>query len=296
MNGNMKKKEGFRGQKAIVIPKTVINNRCAKNPVIGSLYITNMGYYPKAQYHYRQRLQGADQHILIYCHEGSGMIKLDKTEYRIEAGDFFLIPGKTKHSYGADEHNPWTIYWVHFKGTAANEIVELCKKNNNWKGFAGAGVKSLELFQEIYSQFERGYGTDTLLYANMCFWHFLGTLLFHEKAEKPHSQHNKNAVDKAIDLFSTHIDQVLTLEEIAAAANLSPAHFSTVFKKKTGFSPIEYFNHLKIQKACQYLQFTNLLIKEIAHALGIQDQYYFSRLFTRVMGISPNDYREKRNQ
>lgn len=296
MNGNRKKKEGFQGQKAIVIPKPVINNQCAQNPVINNLYITNMGYYPKAKYHYRQRLHGADQHILIYCHEGSGMIKLNKTEYHLEAGDFFLIPGNTKHSYGADEHNPWTIYWIHFKGSAANEVAELCKKNNNWKGFAGAGAKSLELFEEIYSQLERGYGTDTLLYANMCFWHFLGTLLFHDKAVTPHNTQNKSAVDKAIDLFSNNIHQLLTLEQIAAAANLSPAHFSTVFKKKTGFSPIEYFNHLKIQKACQYLQFTNMLIKEIAHALGIQDQYYFSRLFTRVMGISPNDYREKRNQ
>lgn len=45
---------------------------------------------------------------------------------------------------------------------------------------------------------------------------------------------------------------------------------------------------------CQYLLFTRLRIKEISQELGIEDQYYFSRMFTKVMGISPNDYREKR--
>ena len=47
--------------------------------------------------------------------------------------------------------------------------------------------------------------------------------------------------------------------------------------KKTGYSPVIYFNHLKIQHACQYLQFTTLRVNEIALKLGIEDPYYFSR-------------------
>ena len=51
---------------------------------------------------------------------------------------------------------------------------------------------------------------------------------------------------------------------------------------------------LKVQKACQYLLFTDLRIKEIANKLGIEDQYYFSRMFTKIMGMSPVAYRIKR--
>ena len=58
---------------------------------------------------------------------------------------------------------------------------------------------------------------------------------------------------------------------------------------------VEYFNHLKIQKACQFLSFTDMPFKELSINVGIDDQYYFSRMFSRLMGISPTEYR-KRNQ
>jgi AraC-like DNA-binding protein len=76
--------------------------------------------------------------------------------------------------------------------------------------------------------------------------------------------------------------------------HISLSHYSALFKKKTGYPPLEYFNHIKIQKACQFLQFTNLQVKEIAYKLGINDPFYFSRLFTNVMGFSPLDYRKQK--
>ena len=70
----VRKKEGFQGQKAIVIPRKILSRLCAHNNVIGNMYITDIGYYPKAKFHYRERLHGADQHILIYCLEGRGVV------------------------------------------------------------------------------------------------------------------------------------------------------------------------------------------------------------------------------
>ena len=289
-----KKKEGFQGQKAIVIPRQILNSRCAKNDVISNLFVTDIGYYPKAKFHFRERPHGADQHILIYCHEGKGRVIIKKTEYAIEAGNFFVILAKTSHMYEAGEDNPWTIYWVHFKGSTASQLVSLIEKQTGLKSFIQYSKKSIELFNEIYGQLERGYSNDNLAYANMCMWHFLTTFLYNEKYDPLSGQKNKDNCDIVIDFLSNNINKVLTLGEIAGLVNLSPSHFSFLFKKKTGFSPIEYFNHLKVQKACQYLLFTNLRIKEISRELGIEDQYYFSRLFTKIMGIAPNDYREKR--
>lgn len=129
----------------------------------------------------------------------------------------------------------------------------------------------------------------------MCLWHFLTTFLFNNRYGTQGAIICKDSVDIAIDYLSNNISNALTIESIAGKVNLSPNYFSTLFKNKTGFTPIEYFNHLKVQKACQYLLFTNLRIKEISLELGIEDQYYFSRMFTKVMGIPPQEYRDKKN-
>ncbi len=291
----IKKKEGFEGQKAVVIPRTILAQKCAKNAVIGNLYVTDIGYYPKAMYHYRKRPLGADQYILIYCYEGEGSVRIETTEYNLESGDFIIIPIKTAHDYQASEINPWTIYWMHFKGKSANLLLEqLQKQLNGYNGFVRGNETILELFNEMYDQLSKGYGTDNLMYTNMCLWHFLGKFIYNNKCHPNGPLNPTSPVDQAINFLSKKVESVLTLEEIARMVNLSPAHFSVTFKKKTGFSPIEYFNHLKVQKACQYLLFTNQRIKEIAQAVGIDDPYYFSRLFTKVMGMSPNEYREKK--
>jgi len=156
MNEETKKKEGFQGQKAIVIPRQILNNRCAKNDVINILYVTDIGYYPKARFHFRERPQGADQNILIYCHEGKGKVHLRNTEYQIESGEFIIIPMKTAHMYEADEEKPWTIYWVHFKGNTSAQIISTMEKKSGLKGFIHYSKKNIELFNEIYNQLERG--------------------------------------------------------------------------------------------------------------------------------------------
>lgn len=290
-----RKKEGFQGQKAIVVPKKIITSQCATNSLISTLYITDLGYYPKATSHYRERPHGADQHILIYCLEGKGEVTIKKNKYLVEAGDFFIVPMKTAHTYAADATDPWTIYWMHFKGKTADAIVELLQQRyNGHKGYKQNYEKSIGLFKEMYNQLERGYSMDHLIYSNMCLSHFLATFVYTNTYTETGEINNKDINDLAIDFLSKNLDKTVKLEEIAASVNLSPSYFSHVFRKKTGFTPIEYFNHLKVQKACQYLLFTGLRIKEIALELGIEDQFYFSRMFTKVMGTSPKEYREKR--
>ncbi len=91
-----------------------------------------------------------------------------------------------------------------------------------------------------------------------------------------------------------NLHKQLTLEEIAAYAKYSPTYLSNIFSQKSGMSIINYFNLLKIQKACSLLDFTDKKIKEIAYELAFNDPYYFSKVFTKHMHLSPREYREKK--
>ena len=67
---------------------------------------------------------------------------------------------------------------------------------------------------------------------------------------------------------------------------------TSLFKQSTGYSPIDYFIQMKMQKASQQLNFSNLSVKAIAMNMGFDDPYYFSRRFRKIMGSSPKIYRE----
>src|SRR5574337_6453 len=294
----IKKKEGFQGQRAIVLPRKIISDLCLTNAITKGLYVTDIGYYPKAKHHYRQRQHGADQHILIYCVEGKGQVQIGKRHYHLSPDDLIIIPAGVPHNYSADEKDSWTIYWIHFKCTIANAVVDaMIAQFKGHRGTITYQQKRVQLFDDIYGNLERGYGNDNLNYANMCLWHFLSSFLYDEKFNLSERKESKQdtVIEPSINFMQQHLSEMLRLSDIAESVNVSVPHYSFLFRQKTGFAPMEYFNQLKIQKACQYLLFTDLRIKEIAEQLGIEDPYYFSRMFTRLMGVSPKEYRIKRH-
>jgi AraC-like DNA-binding protein len=292
----LKKKEGFTGQRSIVLPRKILAGMGENNPLAERLYVTDIGYYPKAQYHYRQRAHGIDQYILIYCVEGRGTAEIARKKYELEPGSFIIIPAGEQHCYSASEENSWTIYWVHFKGADARTLVSaLMDKFHHHQGAVAFQAKRISLFEDIYACLERGYGNDNLSYANVCLYHYIASFVYQDKFNLTDNQQAGDAVELSINYMQQHLACSLSLEEIAASINFSASHYSAIFRKKTGFSPIEYFNHLKIQKACQYLIFTDLRIKEISDKLGIEDPFYFSRMFNKLMGMSPNQYRVRKH-
>lgn len=88
-----------------------------------------------------------------------------------------------------------------------------------------------------------------------------------------------------------NVERQLTLQKIADYTGYSTSHFSMLFHKGTGHGPLNYFNMMKVKKACELLETTDMKINQICSKVGIDDAYYFSRLFSKTVGISPQKYR-----
>jgi AraC-like DNA-binding protein len=290
----MQKSRGFEGELIIEIPKVAIA-KCKTLPLIHSLYISRMGFYPKALHHYYQRPMGISETILIYCTNGNGWVQLQKEKINIQPGEIFVIPKNTIHSYAADKQNPWTIYWFHFAGINADDAVNvIMNKDNNSGVQVGFSTERNDIFNQIATTFLKGYSASNLLLANLSLPYYLATFTSPEHFQKNEvKQPHISPSDRAIKFMQQNLTKTLTLDTIAQAAHLSVSFFSRKFKQDTGYAPIEYFNHLRIQKACQLLHFSELRINEVASEIGIDDPFYFSRLFKQQMGVSPVKYRKR---
>lgn len=290
----VRQKDGFSGERSVVLPKMILD-MMGRDPVMSHLHITDIGYYPKAANHYRERREPIDQYVFIYCVDGGGAYSVDGRSFRVEANHYFILPAGKPHSYGADMQNPWTIYWIHFRGDLAGHIAcGAATPQAVSPGLFSRIDNRNALFDEILETLENGLGIENLRYAMSIFHHYLGSLRYiHQYRELGEKTNEDNVVEATIHYMKENIEKRITLPELSRFAGYSVSHLSTLFRTKTGHSPLGYCNLLKVQRACALIDNSAMKLNQICYKVGIGDPYYFSRFFSKIMGMSPRDYRRR---
>ena len=274
-----------------IVPEFMINS-LAEHPLTRDCYPVAIGYYPYAYGHRMERQQHQD-HLLIFCTDGEGTVDADNTTLNIQAGDILVLPKGTSHRYQAKTHKPWSIYWVHFSGELSNLFLEpLLNEQQNLIILNPDGhskiVRDFEMLLEVR---QTGYNQRSFIHAS----NLLKQLLSYLSASHPRTKTREGLY---FDLSAVHalmqekLHGQLALGELAEKVNLSKYHFSSKYKAITGQSPIQHFLHLKMEHACFLLDISDNSIKTISRNLGYDDSYYFSRLFKKIIGISPREYRQ----
>lgn len=106
------------------------------------------------------------------------------------------------------------------------------------------------------------------------------------------SNNTKNILDTVEQYFKNHIADEISIHDVAEQVNLNVSYLSREFKKHRGISPIEYLTQLRIEKAKQLLlDPANMMFKDIATLVGYQNQYYFSKVFKLITGLTPTKYK-----
>lgn len=114
----------------------------------------------------------------------------------------------------------------------------------------------------------------------------------YEKAARLKRQDENRPIRIVKQYMAEHYQEPLTLEQVSAIAELSPAYLSTIFKKDTGMTFLEYLSKIRMDTAKQLLKETNRTVADICKTVGYNDVRYFTKTFTKYSGLKPNEYRK----
>jgi AraC family transcriptional regulator len=96
---------------------------------------------------------------------------------------------------------------------------------------------------------------------------------------------------RSLELMRARLAEDISLDELAAEAQLSPYHFARMFKQSLGVPPRAYLTRLRMEKACELLEMTELPVTEIAFEVGYSSNQVLARVFLKHQRMSPSDYR-----
>jgi AraC-like DNA-binding protein len=283
-------RDGFTGQRMLVVPRQLVRE-ALQRPVTGRLLVTDAGWFPHAARHGRARAQGAREHILLLCTEGAGWCRTHDSQFTVPPGAAALLPANLPHAYGASHASPWTLWWFHFTGADALELVRAARRA------AGGPVTHLRdpapvasLVSQVIDALDSGPTTAGFTRAAGAAWNALAQVI---ATGRRGAGRNLSPVERAVDHLRSTTPQRTSVTALASMVGLSTSQLSAQFRRQLGVSPLRYQTRLRMTRARELLDRTCLSVSAVAREAGYDDPTYFSRQFARIHGMSPTAYRDR---
>lgn len=234
-------------------------------------------------------------YLFFIIAEGSGTLVYDGRKYSLSAGDCVFIDCRKPYSHTTSEENLWKLKWVHFYGPNMDGIYEKYTERGGRPHFTPNDVK---LFSELLTDLHVIANSEDYI-RDMRINEKITSLLTLIMAESWHTEHSIRTGSKKQSLQSVkvyleeHYREHLTLDDLSRQFYINKFYLSRAFKEQFGITIGSYLDQVRITHAKQLLRFSRLTVEEIGREVGISEAGYFNRVFKRVEGISPGEYRKK---
>ena len=223
--------------------------------------------------------------------EGEGTMCINDVEIHPSKGQLYLLPAKTTQVFFTDPDRPYRKYYCHFELTCQDsdlfEFIRLpfCVDAKDFD-------TAVSLFQNMIRACDSRDITasikakqsvfDLLVYYMECCPEG-STSLIENQIDTP--------LNNAIAFVEHHLDESATVQKMAEIAGYHPSHFTKLFQKRLGITPVQFIIRKKTDRAIELLTDTDLPVSSIAEALGFATQFYFSSFFKKQTGMTPSQYR-----
>jgi AraC-like DNA-binding protein len=238
--------------------------------------------YPDKNYKIIRR--GSRIACIEYVEDGQGYVNIDGKSFVAGAGDsYFLMRGRDQYYY-SDSERPWKKHFINLSGKLLDSLVE---------GYGLGEIsyfEGLDLSKELGAIIEIGKSgaedcTEELIA-------ILNRMMYKMHHHVKGSDGRSGAAADMKDFLNTRITSRFKIEELCKHISKSESQTIRIFKNAYGVTPYTYILDKKISLAKKLLSDTNLTVKQISDKLCFADEYYFSNLFKKKVGVTPSAFRK----
>lgn len=224
--------------------------------------------------------------VMEYVVKGHGTVTVEGQSYTAQAGDVYVIPPETDHTYYSSAEDPWIKIFFNVRGPLPRVLL---KAYGLWGRVVFPACELMPLFLQFYRLAQGGQLHDEVIAPCTLKLHEivqrLGALTQAEAAVSGEAHCLKNRLD-------SRLDSEITTEELAEAIHRSKDYVIKLFRREFHETPHAYLLRRKMEMAQGLLHDTHLSVAQVAAAVGYEDPHYFSNTFKKYTGVSPVQFRK----
>lgn len=227
--------------------------------------------------------------VLQHTISGRGSLRYENRNLKINAGETLLVIIPHNHRYWLAEGDRWEYFWLSMNGIEALRIHEMVL--NAQGPVLRLKPRTIDRLAACTLRLMQGEGETPGSASAIA---YEAAMHLHDDVFGPSDRilREQNSITRTLQHVSTHLSDELSVETLAEVAGLSRAHFSRSFASMTGLPPAEYVQQQRMRRAARLLMANrDMSVKEIAARCGMTENNYFSKVFRKIYGVSPTEFR-----
>lgn len=256
------------------------------------LYLQEVGSLQAVREHTSRR-KGLNSYLFFLIQKGSGHVTIDGETFAVQTGDCVFIDCKRSYAHTPAQDDLWTLQWIHFNGPSMGEIYAKYLDRGGRPVFSSTAFAQLS---SILSGIQTLAASDVYI-RDMKLNEKIASLLTIIMAEswhpgQSHSGAKKQSLHAIKSYLDTHYMEHVTLDYLADTFYINKFYLSRVFREQYGTTILTYLDQVRVSHAKQLLRFSGMSVEEIGVHVGINEPGYFNRVFKKVEGVTPGEYRK----
>lgn len=224
-------------------------------------------------------------YTLHYVISGKGVLYFRGKTYKVQSGQYFVLPINENIKYLPDKTDPWKYFWFDFKGTLAGDFFDELYTSSPVLSNVSENDSYL-LFKNIFHEIATS-GSVKYYAAIACFYNVLNRL-----SQSEVKNQKATLVENAKNFIELNFrSPEFNIEALCKMTHISHSYLCKIFKRETGMTAKAYLTSLRTQEAIYLLQHSELSVKEIASSVGFADEINFMKAFKKHHRKTPSEIR-----